>query len=123
KGYEYGFRIGYGDAIGGLSFRAIHNLRDLAQNLPPVDPQSAPILDQAIAHGYLDGVQSGLKDGRSTAVDYRPDSSDCELALRFQEPPAKFYCAAYSLGYRLGYSDGFHNQRPVPEPTRIAGEQ
>lgn len=123
KGYEYGFRVGYTNALDGLAFRAVENLRALAQDLPPMDPKGAPILDQAITHGYLDGVNSGLHDGRDTNADYRPDGSDCELALRFKEPPAKFYCSAYSLGYRLGYSDGFHNQRPEPEPRRIAGER
>ncbi len=123
KGYEYGFRVGYSDALDGLSFRAVENLRAMAQDLPQVDPKSAPILDQAITQGYLDGVNSGLNDGRKTDADYRPDGSDCELALRFKEPPAKFYCSAYSLGYRLGYSDGFHNQRPEPEPRRIAKER
>jgi hypothetical protein len=123
KGYENGFRVGYSDALDGLSFRAVDNLRAMAQDLPQVDPQAAPILDQAITHGYLDGVNSGLNDGRKTDAEYRPDGSDCELALRFKEPPTKFYCSAYSLGYRLGYSDGFHNQRPEPEPRRIAGER
>ncbi len=123
KGYEYGFRVGYADALDGTTFRAVDNLRSLAQDLPQVDPQSAPILDQAITHGYLDGVSSGLHDGRKTNADYRPDGSDCELALRFKTPPATFYCSAYSLGYRLGYSDGFHNQRAEPEPRRIAGER
>lgn len=123
KGYEYGFRVGYADALDGLAFRAVSNLRTLAQDLPRVDPRAAPILDQALTHGYLDGVNSGLNDGRTAKADYRPDGSDCELALRFKEPPAKFYCSAYSLGYRLGYSDGFHNQRPEPEPRRIAGER
>lgn len=123
KGYESGFRVGYADAVDGLPFRAVHNLQAMAQDLPQVDPQAEPILDQAITHGYLDGINSGLHDGREMNADYRPDGSDCELALRFKEPPAKFYCSAYSLGYRLGYSDGFHNQRPEPEPRRIAGER
>ena len=123
KGYEFGFRVGYADALDGLAFRAVRNLQALAQDLPQVDPQAAPILDQAITHGYLDGLNSGLHDGRETKADYRPDGSDCELALRFKEPPAKFYCSAYSLGYRLGYSDGFHNQRPEPEQIRMAGER
>jgi hypothetical protein len=123
KGYQSGFRVGYADALDGLAFRAVHNLRSLAQDLPQVDPRAAPILDQAITHGYLDGVNSGLHDGRALKADYRPDGSDCELALRFKQPPTTFYCSAYSLGYRLGYSDGFHNQRPEPEPRRIAGER
>lgn len=123
KGYDYGFRVGYADAIDGLEFRAVSNLRRLAQDLPRVDPRAAPVLDEALTHGYLDGVNSGLHDGRTTKADYRPDGSDCDLALRFKEPPTKFYCSAYSLGYRLGYSDGFHNQRPEPEPRRIAGER
>jgi hypothetical protein len=122
KGYEYGFRVGYADAVGGSEFRAIANLRELAHQLPDVDSKAAPILNEALTHGYLDGVTSGLNDGRA-ASNYRPDGSDCELALRFKDPPANFYCGVYSLGYRLGYSDGFHNQRPAPEEIRIAGDQ
>ena len=123
KGYQYGFRVGYTDAMGGSVFRAVENLRELSHDLPDIDPQGAPILNDALTRGYTDGVSSGLQDGRSKSADYRPDASDCELALRFQEPPAKFYCSVYALGYRLGYSDGFHNQRPIPEPRRIAGER
>lgn len=123
KGYENGFSVGYTDAVDGLAFRAVRSLEVMAQDLPQVDPRAEPILDQAITHGYLDGMNSGLRDGREVNADYRPDGSDCELALRFKEPPAKFYCSAYSLGYRLGYSDGFHNQRQEPEPRRIAGER
>jgi hypothetical protein len=73
--------------------------------------------------GYDDGRKNGLGDGRANA-DYRPDGSDCELALRFKEAPAKFYCSVYSLGYRLGYADGFQNQHPEPTVARrVAGEQ
>jgi hypothetical protein len=97
-------------------------MRELAHELPEVDRGGAPILNQAITHGYTDGVKSGLNDGR-TSADYRPDGSDCDLALRFKEPPTKFFCSVYSLGYRLGYSDGFHNQHPQPVERHIAGEQ
>jgi hypothetical protein len=122
EGYQSGFRTGYADAFDGSEFRAVQNLRELAHELPQVDPHATPILDLAISDGYLDGVRSGLNDGRISA-DYRPDGSDCELALRFKEPPAKFFCSVYSLGYRLGYSDGFHNQHPKPVERHIAGEQ
>jgi hypothetical protein len=122
SGYQSGFRVGYADALDGSEFRAVLNMRELAQELPQVDQSGAPILNQAITLGYTDGVKSGLNDGRASA-DYRPDGSDCELALRFKEPPAKFFCGVYSLGYRLGYSDGFHNQHPKPVERHIAGEQ
>ncbi len=122
EGYQSGFRVGYADAIEGSEFRAVLNMRELAQELPDVDNNGAPILNQAITRGYTDGVKSGLNDGR-TAADYRPDGSDCELALRFKEPPAKFFCSVYSLGYRLGYSDGFHNQHPQAVERKVAGER
>lgn len=122
EGYQSGFRVGYADAMEGSEFRALASMRELAQELPEVEQGAAPVLNQAISHGYVDGVKSGLNDGRVSA-DYRPDGSDCELALRFKEPPAKFFCNAYSLGYRLGYSDGFHNQHPKPVETHVAAEQ
>lgn len=123
EGYRSGFRVGYADGFKGIDFRAVQMLRDLAQDLPDIDPKASPILDTALTKGYDDGRKNGLGDGRANA-DYRPDGSDCELALRFKEAPAKFYCSVYSLGYRFGYSDGFHNQRPQPSlARRVAGEQ
>ena len=122
EGYQFGFRVGYTDAIDGSEFRAVFNMRELAHELPEVDESGVAVLNQAITRGYTDGVKTGLSDGRASA-DYRPDGSDCELALRFKEPPAKFFCSVYSLGYRLGYSDGFHNQRPQAVERHTAGEQ
>lgn len=122
EGYQSGFRVGYLDALDGSEFRAVLNMRELAQDLPEVDQAGAPILNQAITRGYTDGVKTGLSDGR-TSADYRPDGSDCDLALRFKEPPARFFCSVYSLGYRLGYADGFHNQHPQPTERHVAGEQ
>ena len=122
-GYKSGFRVGYVDGYKGIEFRAVANLRALSQDLPEIDPKASPILDSALLKGYDDGRKNGLGDGRGNA-DYRPDGSDCELALRFKDAPAKFFCAVYSLGYRFGYSDGFHNQRPQPTVARrMAGEQ
>ena len=122
QGYESGFRVGYSDALGGSEFRAVLNMRELAHELPQVPPEETQILNEAITRGYTDGVKSGLNDGR-TSADYRPDGSDCELALRFKEPPSKSFCSIYSLGYRLGYSDGFHNQHPEPVERKVAGER
>src|SRR5512141_2909339 len=88
QGYESGFRVGYSDAIGGSEFRAVLNMRELAHELPQVQQTETAVLNQAIARGYTDGVKSGLSDGR-TSADYRPDGSDCDLSLRFKEPPSK----------------------------------
>jgi hypothetical protein len=121
QGYEAGFRMGYADGYEGTEFRAIQNLRELSKDLPDVDQNASPILDTALMRGYVDGRKNGLGDGRANA-DYRPDGSDCELALRFKEAPTTFYCSAYSLGYRFGYSDGFHNQRPEQSPQLARSE-
>lgn len=123
QGYQAGFRMGYADGYRGADFRAVLALRELSQDLPEVAQKGAPILDQAIYKGYFDGTKNGLEDGRANG-DYRPDGADCELALRFKEAPSKFYCSAYSLGYRFGYSDGFHNIRPDSTVERnVAGEK
>ncbi len=122
QGYQAGFRMGYADSYHGVDFRAVLALRQLSQDLPDIDPNAAPILDTAVYKGYFDGAKNGLEDGRANG-DYRPDGADCELALRFKEAPAKFYCSVYSLGYRLGYADGFHNIRPEAIERNVAGEQ
>ena len=122
RGYEAGFRMGYADGYKGTQFRAIKNLRALSKDLPEIDQNGSPILDSALMYGYDEGRKSGLGDGRAKA-DYRPDGSDCELALRFKQAPTTFYCSAYSLGYRFGYSDGFQNQRPEQSPTQLAGTE
>lgn len=122
SGFEAGFRMGYADGYAGYEFRAVLNMRQLSQDLPEIDPKGGEIMDTALARGYADGKKNGLGDGRAGA-DYRPDGSDCELALRFKEAPAKFYCGVYSLGYRLGYSDGFHNQHPEAVERHVAGEK
>lgn len=122
EGYQAGFRIGYMDAFLGSDFRAVLNLRQLSQDLPEINAQQGQIVDQALSQGYKDGVKIGLEDGRASS-DYRPDGSDCDLSLRFKPPPAPFYCTTYALGYRLGYSDGFHNQHPQPVERHVAGEQ
>lgn len=122
SGYEDGFVVGYADAYKGSEFRAVLNLRELAQEMPQVVPSGSPVLDTAIERGYRDGRKSGLQDGRADA-DYRPDGSDCDLALRFKAAPTPYYCSVYSLGYRLGYSDGFHNQRPQGAERQLVGEK
>ncbi len=122
NGYQAGFRVGYADGYKGNMFSAVRQLRELARDLPEVDRKSSPMLDLALNNGYKDGVKSGLGDGRANA-DYRPDGADCELALRFKDAPSPFYCAAYAIAYRFGYTDGFQNIRPAQAETKLAGEQ
>ena len=68
EGYQSGFRVGYADAIDGSEFRAVLNMRELAQELPEVDQSGLPVLNQAITRGYTDGVKTGLNDGRASAL-------------------------------------------------------
>lgn len=122
SGYRAGFRIGYSDAFNGQEFRAIQLMRNLASDLPESAANGGAIVDTAVSKGYSDGRKHGLEDGRNSA-DYRPDGADCELSLRFKAAPAPYYCSVYALGYRLGYADGFLNQKPEsPErQKKIAG--
>lgn len=122
EGFRAGFMVGYADAYGGLEFRAVKSLRELARDVPHVSPAGASILNGAIEKGYKDGRKIGLNDGR-VAADYRPDGSDCELSLRFKDAPAPFYCSVYALAYRMGYGDGYSNQRPHHVERQIAGER
>ncbi len=122
QGCQAGFRVGYEEAYQGQEFQALRNLRDLSRDIPRVSPKEYEVIDLAIQKGYLEGSKAGLDDAR-TSVDYRPDGADCELSLRFKPAPTPYYCSVYALGYRLGYSDGFLNQRPKGPETKIAGSQ
>jgi hypothetical protein len=126
NGYEQGFRVGYADAFHGRDFRAARELRTLSQQMQDLpESQSHPgsrhvsdngDFDKGIADGYKRGVNAGLNDARASGV-YRPNGGDCPR--KSTEGP---FCGAHRLGYELGYSDGYNNQRKPEEAVKTASD-
>ena len=106
NGYRKGYAVGYTDAYAGRDFRAMQLLR-LARSEPISPSASAPdrLFDRAFALGYNDGTKVGLDDGRAGAPLADMNSIHCSGNTRNED------CHAYQQGYRLGYSDGYTNQR------------
>lgn len=108
RGFQQGFRVAYADALGDRPFRAAATLRDLAARLTAPLPGLDPKLDAAVAEGYQRGLSKGLNDAREGVV-------FATLAGACHTPgPTPAYCSLYDGAFRLGYSDGYINQRPTP---------
>jgi hypothetical protein len=126
NGYEQGFRVGYADAIYGRDFRAARELRTLSQQMQDIaQPEPAANsrqlsgnaeFDKGISDGYKKGLSTGLNDARAGSV-YHPDNSECP-----RKTTAGQFCPAHRLGYELGYSDGYNNQRKPEEGVKTASE-
>jgi len=109
RGFKEGLKVGYSDAFAGRDYRAADEMENLAA-MAPSSPDSH--FDPVIGEGYAVGQRVGLEDGRSAAA-YLPQKGPCPLNYA---PPQ---CSGYRLGFQLGYSDGYHNQRE-PEEVRNA---
>jgi hypothetical protein len=109
RGYKEGFNVGYTDAFAGRDYRASLEMEKLA-NASSVSDGSR--LDPVLGEGYTAGQRSGLDDGRRAAA-YMPQKAQCPMNYA----PAQ--CSGYRMGFQLGYSDGYHNQRE-PEEVRNA---
>jgi hypothetical protein len=107
EGYKKGYAVGYGDAYSGRNFRAIQ-LVDQAKTEPATSGERPDYsFDRAFLVGYDAGQRQGLHDGRTNATEESVASVECALGpVQTGE-----LCDAYRRGYRLGYSDGFVNQR------------
>jgi flagellar biosynthesis/type III secretory pathway protein FliH len=109
KGFHAGLKAGYNDGYLGRSFRAIDNLRAVAESLQsslPADPSHA-VFDQGFLTGYNDGYEHGGSDNSSAAqLDFHyvscahPDGQ-ADVAAEGS------YCEGYRRGFALGHADGF----------------
>lgn len=108
-GFKAGFNVGYSDAFAGRDYRAAHEMDRLATAAPV---SSGSQLDPVLGEGYTAGQRIGLSDGRRAAP-FMPQKEQCPLHY---SPPQ---CSGYRLGFQLGYSDGYLNQRE-PEEIRNA---
>jgi hypothetical protein len=121
NGYEQGFRVGYADSIYGRDFRAARELRTLSQQMQDIAEAHPPAgsrevsenreFDKGMSDGYKRGVSAGVNDGRSSSV-YRPNTETCPRKSTDGQ-----FCSAHRLGYELGYSDGYNNQRKPEDGT------
>jgi hypothetical protein len=109
QGYKKGFAVGYGDSYSGRNFRAIQLVQQ--PNAHTGEPEVRPdrSFDRAFLLGYEAGQRQGLHDGRSTSAVESSSAIDCASGAGI--PAMGEACEAYQRGYRLGYSDGFTNQR------------
>jgi hypothetical protein len=111
EGYRIGFLVAYTDCYAGRNFRAVQLLDNAGQN-NQVAADAARFdrnFDHAFREGYSIGQRQGLADGRNSDVT-RLDPATCQVQTGHDSVPAE-YCDAFRHGYRLGYSDGFTNQR------------
>jgi hypothetical protein len=104
-GFAEGFKAGYADGVTGETFRAAEQARSLVPNDQQQFAQRP--VDEGISNGYLQGRTEGLSDARLDAA-FTPGKALCPA--RADQAPG--YCDFYALGFRWGYNDGYHNQRP-----------
>ncbi len=106
RGYGSGFEVGYLDGASGKDFRAATLAADLSGGIQSDSPSDgANRFDDMIQTGYAAGRHGGLADARAS-VEFDSGKVRCPD----NAGPGAF-CAAYLIGYRWGYSDGFTNQR------------
>ena len=110
KGFQAGLKAGYSDGYLGRAFRAVENLRAVADSLEqaslPADP-SHTVFDQGFLTGYNDGYERGGSDNSSAAqLDFHYVS--CAHPPQTADVAAEgSYCEGYRRGYALGHADGF----------------
>ena len=109
-GYRKGFLVGYTDCYSGRNFRAVQLLKDGRAEFPRESVVFDRNFDRAFRAGYETGQRQGLADGRNPAATGGLDPAQCQVSTG-HEGVAPENCGAYREGYRLGYSDGFANQR------------
>lgn len=112
-GYREGYLVGYTDSYAGRNFRAVMLVRETARPVADQKLQSDYRFDSAFKEGYLSGRTKGLQDGRSSASESA--AVQCNEKEKMGKggagSPDSGYCDAFSRGYKLGYSDGYANQK------------
>ena len=109
KGFHAGLKAGYSDGYTGRSFRAVENLRAVAESLEqspsPADP-SHTYFDQGFLTGYNDGLARGGNDDSAAAqIDFHYVS--CAEPAQQPDLGHGSYCDGYRRGFVLGHDDGF----------------
>ncbi len=102
-GFRQGFHVGYADAVGGRSFRAVDEVQRLGE---PAGTKAVPsaAYDAGMQRGYVSGRAQGLADGRARRAESTV-APKCPLnGVHYEE-----FCAAFRGAYRMGYADGYVN--------------
>lgn len=110
KGFQAGLKAGYSDGYFGRTFRAVENLRAVADSLEqsasPADP-SHIYFDQGFLTGYNDGYARGGSNNSSVAqIDFHFVSC-AKPAWQPDMATNGSYCEGYRRGFVLGHADGF----------------
>jgi hypothetical protein len=101
-GYQQGFRAAYEDALHGIPFRGINQLRQAAEGRSLAGQRKD--FDRAISAGYDAGYTTALRNTRPV-VNARYNAEGCQSSHKDAA-----YCDAYGRGFLVGYSDGSVNQ-------------
>ena len=104
-GYQKGFEVGFSDGVDGRTFRAIDNVIAATATTGTQNASAGGTFDDGMRSGYQAGRTQGLTDAREEAAQRPPSACPSHNAKNQQE-----FCAAFTGGYQLGYSDGFTNQ-------------
>lgn len=118
RGYRQGFRAAYEDALRGVSFRGIDQIRHAAQGVSLTADSKE--FDQAASAGYDAGFAAGQQDSTPPSAPQRT-SEVCPASHDGTD-----YCQGFSRGFLLGYADGFVNQSSQLAHTaraEVAGQQ
>lgn len=121
KGYQQGFRVGYTDAYNRRQFRAAKEARYLTQQFRDSGLASANLaspteFDKGVAEGYKSGLAAGLGDARISNP-FKPGVPACP-----KPTDSTTFCRGHGLGYELGYSDGYNNQRKPDKELKTASD-
>jgi hypothetical protein len=109
-GYKKGYMVGYTDAYSGRDFRAFQLVEQGRSEAGEAAGAKADrAFDHAFSIGYEIGQTQGLRDGRSTSAIASLTPASCASTSGIA--PDGELCGAFQKGYRLGYSDGYTNQR------------
>ncbi|MGC2695870.1 MAG: hypothetical protein WA738_08765 [Candidatus Angelobacter sp.] len=118
KGFQAGLNAGYSDGYAGRTFRAVDDLRAMADSLEtspsPIDPKHASF-DQGFLSGYNDGFERAGSDQSPTGqIDFHiVGCTKLHPASPHELLDTGSYCDGYRRGFALGHGDGFWLRPPT----------
>lgn len=108
-GFQDGLKAGYHDGFAGRNFRAVKNLRSIAnsldQNSSPADPLNVHF-DQGVLAGYNDGRSRNIST--FSVKKFEPVLDGCDQVQNFavfDVTAQRSFCDGYRRGHFLGVAD------------------